>query len=257
MTTRIALGILPAFIFATLHAQEPQDSTGEMIEVGKERIELGQTAQARVDEIAKETGEIVEDYTEVLRVTDSLEVYNRLLQKQLDGQNTEIAALKDSISNSTVIERQIAPLLTRMIDDLGHFVELDMPFLLRERRERVEKLRELMERADLTLAEKTRRVFEAFQIENDYGRTIEAYKDELDIDGQSIDVEILRIGRIALVYRDISGEQTGAWNKAEKSWLPVTGSQYRRYMSKGLKIARQEMAPELLPLPLFVNKELR
>ncbi len=257
MSKALLVTILLLLFAGTCMAQAEDHKADQAIEVGKERITEGQSAQEQIDTISSETEVIVADFTGVLKIVDSLEVYKRLLQKQLDGQDREISALKDSISNVTVIERQIAPLLSRMIDDLGRFIQLDMPFLLQERQARVNKLGQLMERADLTLAEKTRRVFEAFQIENDYGRTIEGYKGQLTIEDDIFDVEFLRVGRIALVYRDISGKRSGTWNLAENNWQPVTGSNYRRHLTRALKIARQEMAPELLTMPLIVNKEVR
>ena len=241
----------------TCAVQSEDHKADQAIGIGKERLVEGQSAQERIDDIGNKTERIVSKYTEVLKVVDSLKVYNHLLQKQLDGQNREMSILHRSISNSSVVERQIAPLLSRMINGLGRFIKLDMPFLLDERLARVNKLKKIMVRADLTLAEKSRRVFEAFQIENDYGRTIEAYKDQLNIDNDKFDVEFLRIGRVALVYRDLSKTRTGVWNTAAKNWQVVTGSQYQRHMTKGLKIARQEMAPELLTMPLIVNKEVR
>jgi hypothetical protein len=256
--SKILVGIFSfALAVTTCNAQTEAHKADQAIEVGKERIVEGQAAQEKIDKIGNDTGRIVGDYTEVLKVIDGLDLYNRLLQKQLDSQNGEMSILHRSIANTSVVERQISPLLNRMINDLGRFIKVDMPFLLDERQARVNKLKKLMVRSDLTLAEKSRRVFEAFQIENDYGRTIEAYKGQLEIDSNKLDVEFLRIGRIALVYRDLSGTRTGVWDSSAKNWQAVSGSQYKRYMIKGLKIARQEMAPELLTIPLIVNKEVR
>ena len=98
-------------------------------------------------------------------------------------------ALSDSISNVALIERQIVPLMTRMVDALENFVQLDTPFLMKERTERVARLREMMERSDVTAAEKFRRVIEGYQIENDYGRTIEAYKGTTEINGNQLEVD--------------------------------------------------------------------
>ena len=107
-----------------------------------------------------------------------------------------------------------------------------------------------MERADLTVAEKTRRVFEAFQIENDYGNTLEAYTGKLDIDDRTFDVDYLRIGRISLLYRTVANDRFGHWDTREKRWIETAESQYRRNIDKGLRIARQEMAPELFSVPV-------
>jgi hypothetical protein len=41
----------------------------------------------------------------------------------------------------------------------------------------------MMTRADVTNAEKFRRIMEAYQIENDYGNTIEAYRANIELEG--------------------------------------------------------------------------
>jgi len=145
-----------------------------------------------------------------------------------------------------VIERQILPLMIRMIDSLEEFVELDTPFLLAERRERVETLRQLLGRADVSVAEKARRVLEAYQIETDYGRSVEAYTDKLVQGDASYDAEFLRIGRINLLYRTVGSEEVGYWDSVNRHWQALDASPWRRLIEQGLKVARQEVAPELL-----------
>ncbi len=143
------------------------------------RIQQAQASQTTIDGIVDETRETVEEYRGVVKEIDGLIVYNTLLDRQIEDQEQELSNLRISIDSVTDIERQILPLLTRMIDGLERFVALDVPFLAEERTERVTGLRELLSRADVTSAEKFRVVMEAWQIENDYGRTIFAYRGEL------------------------------------------------------------------------------
>ncbi|MEM1412937.1 MAG: DUF3450 family protein, partial [Pseudomonadota bacterium] len=85
---------------------------------------------------------------------------------------------------------------------------------------------------------------------NDYGRTLEAYKGRLDLGDRSFDVDFLRIGRIALLYRSVGNDRFGHWDKDAGRWVEVDASAFRRNVDKGLSIARQEMAPELFSIPL-------
>lgn len=244
-------------IVAGVYAQEIPDKTDEIVEAGRERLEEGRTAQARIDAINEETEKLVSKFQERLKIVEGLDVYNQLVQQQIDNQDREIVSLKQSIIDVAVIERQIMPLLTRMLDKLEQFIQMDMPFLLDERMTRVDHLRDLLIRADLTLAEKSRRVFEAYQIENEYSRTIESYKGQLTRSGENLDVEFLRVGRIALIYQDLSGKHVGIWNPRTLEWESMDESFYRRHLQKGLKITRQEMAPELFTIPLALDKEVR
>ena len=84
-----------------------------------------------------------------------------------------------------------------------------MPFLLEERRKRIAGLRDIMNRADVSLSEKYRRVVEAYQIEMDYGRTIEAYDGRLGEGDDARTVQFLRIGRVVLMYQTLDGRRDG------------------------------------------------
>ncbi len=90
---------------------------------------------------------------------------------------------------------------------------------------------------------------EAYQIENEYGRTIEAYRATLDLDGKETTVDFLRFGRIALVYQSLDENQTGVWNQQTRSWDELDSS-YRSAIRAGLRIARKQSAPDLVTLPL-------
>jgi hypothetical protein len=217
---------------------------------GENRANAGETAQNQIDSVADQTEKIVNDYRSVTKVVDGLRVYNALLQTQLDNQEAEMQAISESISNVALIERQIVPLMTRMVDALEAFIQLDTPFLMKERTDRIGRLREAMERSDVTAAEKFRVVIEAYQIENDYGRTIEAYKGSTEINGNQLEVDFLRIGRVALLYQTVGGAHTGAWDAATGGFIELPPATYQSQVADGLKIARKQVAPDLLVVPV-------
>jgi len=194
-------------------------------------------------------GSLEQQYIAVMKEVEGLEVYNALLQKQLDSQAQEMADLNHSIDQVSVIERQVTPLMLKMIEGLEQFVELDVPFLIEERRNRVAFLGTLLERSDVTVAEKFRRLLEAYEIENDYGRTIEAYKGSLELDGAVREVDFLRIGRTALLYQTVDAEIFGMWDKSQGTWVSLP-AEYRNQIRSGIKMARKQVAPNLLILPI-------
>jgi len=222
----------------------------EVMQEGENRADAGTNAQKKVDSVADQTEKIVNDYRAVTKVVDGLKVYNALLQTQLNNQESEMQALSDSIGNIALIERQIVPLMIRMLDALEGFVSLDTPFLMKERTERIARLREMMERSDVTAAEKLRRVIEGYQIENDYGRTIEAYKGSTDVNGRELEVDFLRIGRVALLYQTVGGATTGAWDATVGDFVELPPATYQAQVAQGLKIARKQIAPDLLIVPV-------
>jgi hypothetical protein len=135
-----------AFIFALtgLSTQAFAVSINEVMQEGENRADAGETAQKQIDSVADQTEKIINDYRTVTKVVDGLRVYNALLQTQLDNQNAEMQALTDSIANVALIERQIVPLMIRMVDALDEFVQLDTPFLKKERTARIVRLREVL-----------------------------------------------------------------------------------------------------------------
>lgn len=215
-----------------------------------------QQSQRKIDSLSEQTDKLFNEYKVVSKEVDGLLVYNSQLEKQITNQINEMQKLGKSIDQVTVIERQIIPLMLRMIDGLKQFVELDVPFLPQERQERITNLEQLMDRADVSVAEKFRKVLEAYQIENEYGRTIEAYRGTLNVDGNSREVDFLRIGRLSLIYQTDDAKISGIWNKKEQRWEPLS-NQYRSAIRDGLRIARKEVAPNLLKLPVVAAEAIQ
>jgi hypothetical protein len=179
-----------------------------------------------------------------------LRIYNSRLEKQINGQLRRIDNLGRSVDDATVIQRQVTPLLIRMIDGLEQFVALDVPFHIEERTERVEFLRANMDRSDITIAEKFRQVLEAYKIENEYGRKIDSYKGVASVAGSERDVNFLRIGRIGLMYQTTDGEQSGAWDQEKRAWVELDSGDYRSAIQKGLRISNKQASIDIMKLPI-------
>ena len=193
----------------------------DILEVSSDKTEAAKASQAKVDRLADETRDLLNDYKTVVKQIDGLRVYNARLQRQIDNQLRRIADIDASIDQVTVIQRQMTPLVIRMIDGLEQFVEMDVPFNIDERRQRIEFLRTNVDRSDLTVAEKFRQVLEAYNIELQYGRGFETYSDTIDLGSGARDVDFLRIGRIALVYQTTDGAEAGVWNNETRTWDPL------------------------------------
>jgi len=117
----------------------------------------------------------------------------------------------------------------------------------------VQGLKDMMGRADVTISEKYRRILEAYQVELDYGRTVEAYEGELAGEGDPRTVQFLRVGRVTLLYQTLDGRETGYWDAERKGW--VVASEYGASFQEGIAVARKSRAPEMLMLPVPVPKE--
>lgn len=225
-------------------------SLDQILQGQQTRTRVAQESQQRIDSVVKQTRSLDDQFKVTLKEIDGLKVYNTLLGLQVDNQNLKMGQLHESIDQVEVINRQIVPIMMQMIDGLEQFVEFDVPFLLEERQNRVLMLQELMERDDVTVAEKFRMVTEAYQIENDYGTEIETYQDSISVDDKTLLVDFLRIGRVALMYQSEDGLVSGAWNQTQREWQ-VLGNESKNQIRKALKMAKKQMAPELVILPVI------
>lgn len=206
-------------------------------------------SQKKIDTLDDRTRKMLDQYRSATRQTKTLLTYNKHLQELLDSQEEEKLSYQQQLEDIETTQREIVPLILDMQQSLEQFVQLDLPFLPEERQQRITRLKEMMPRADVTNAEKFRRILEAYQIENDYGNTIEAYRANIELDGETSSVDFLRIGRISLYYQRLDGSETGFWNNTDKRW-EVLPSEYRNPIRQGLRIARKEAAPDLITLPI-------
>lgn len=221
----------------------------QLLSIEKQVAQAGAQSQQTIDKIADETDKLVNEYRTVTTQIDNIKVYNDQLQQLVAAQEKEKASLQAQIENVSGVEREIVPLMQRMIGTLEQFVKLDVPFRLQERTERVQNLRELMNRADVSTAEKYRRLMEAYQIESEDGANIEAYAGPLETDGRTRQVDFLRIGRVVLAYQTLDGSEQGIWDQGAKQWVVLPES-YRNQIRQGLAVARRQAAPDLLVLPV-------
>ncbi|MBQ4828817.1 DUF3450 domain-containing protein [Alteromonas sp. CI.11.F.A3] len=209
-------------------------------------------SQEKINGITDQIDSKLQQFKTLMKEIEGLEVYNTQLRKQINSQEQEMDDLNAAIDEVSVVERQITPLMMRMIDGMEQFIALDVPFLPEERKNRVMDLKAMMDRADVAASEKFRRVMEAYQVEMDYGRTMEAYSGLHTIDGQERDVEFLRLGRTALIYQTRDASSQGVWNKQTRQWEALDSS-YRTQITKGLRMAKKQLAPDLLMLPVAIT----
>jgi hypothetical protein len=190
-------------------------------------------------------------YAELMKDIGTFDGYNARMQQFVQTQQEDIASLTQQVADLDTTAAEVAPLLQKMYDSLAEFVATDLPFLPDERRERMDKLKDLMAQEG-AVAEKYRRLIEAYQVELEYGRTMGSYKGTLD-DGREAD--FLRLGRVSLMYRTTDGAESGYWDAQKGTW--VADAHYARVINDALGIAQERTAPDLVTVPVPAAKETR
>ncbi len=223
-------------------------SVDQILEADQRRLNLARQSQERINNVVEGTRSLEDQYSAINKEIDGLKVYNRLMRAQVEGQTATLEDIGLSMDQVDVINRQIFPLMEEMIDGLKQSVKLDVPFLLDERTKRMENLTDIMSRSDVSVAEKFRKVMEAYQIENDYGTTSEFYTQIITFEGNPMEFNMLRIGRIGLYFQSDDTRITGRWDNEARDW--VEDSSARNEVRKGLRMAKQLIAPELINIPV-------
>lgn len=227
-----------------------------ILKVGQTKTTVAQESQKRIDRLAQETDDLVQQFKHQNRLIADLRMYNSQLEKQVAAQTQVLQELEGSVDQVTVIERQIQPLIVRMLDGLEQFVKLDKPFRMTERTERLEMLRANQDRADISVSEKFRQVLEAYKIESEYGRFLDTYNDTLSIDGQDREVSVLQIGRLALIYQTSDANTAGVWDATQNQWVTLDKS-YRTAILKGFRIARKQASLDTIVVPVQAPEAAR
>jgi hypothetical protein len=189
------------------------------------------------------------EYETLLRDIQGLQLYNALLQRQIEAQGVKLGEVQVAIEGVPELQVQLPPLLIRMVDGLREFVARDTPFLTDDRQDRINGLYELIENTEFNDAVKLRRVLEAWSIEVEYGGAYQTDQGKVMIDGTEREVDFVIIGRVGLLFQTSDEEAvTGAWDPRSNSWV-VLGSENRNPVRQAIRMARNQTAPDLVLLP--------
>ena len=249
LAATLSFSVVLAFIASPLTAQ----NLGAVQQTAQAATSDGRASQGRIDTLDDETDTLTREYRAALKQLASLREYNAQLEKLISAQKNEMVSVRQQIEDVTNVDRTILPLMFRMIDALDQFVKLDVPFLADQRKARVANLRALMDRSDANPAEKYRKILEAYEIENEYGRTIEAYEGQMDINGEDRTVAFLRVGRVSLIYQTLDGRDSGVWNNKARQFVDLDGD-FDSQLRSALRIAKQQAAPDLLVVPVTAGQ---
>lgn len=226
-------------------AQQLDDS----LEVVSDTNRSAERSQAKIDELSRETRILLEEYRSLRESAEHQAAYARELEKLDAAQQATIESLNRQIAQARITRQRILPLMRSMADSLETFVVLDLPFHQQERLGAVLALKQRLDNPGLSVSARFRLLLEAYQVEQDYGGTVESWRGPLTLDGKEVSVEYLRLGRAALFYQSLDRARSGYWDREEQVWVALDAS-HNRSLSRAMRVARNQSAPQLLELPL-------
>jgi len=221
------------------------DPVGQALDATVAANRGARDSQTRINQLDDATRQMLERYRAATWQSQQLKVYAEQLEELANGQEAERDSLSRQLAEIDRTERELLPLMLRMVQGLDSVVTADLPFLQQERKDRVEGIKRLMSDPSTSNADKFKRILEAYQIEAEYGRTLGAERTQID----QRTVDVLRVGRTALYYLSTDGSQAGWWDAAARQWQTL-GSEHITPIRRGLRMARETLAPDLLQLPM-------
>lgn len=210
-------------------------------------------SQQSINNSAEKTLSYKADIEQLQEQVKNLEVYRNHLAALVDNQKQEVTSIDQQIEEIKQTRQGVVPLMYQMIDGLKQIVANDKPIRLKQREQRIEKLDNMMAVANISDAEKYRRILEAYQIEMDYGIKLGLYQDQISLnDQQQIEVDVVYLGRVSLIARSLSGKQYWSWDVASKEWQAIDNPNTSE-LDKAYAMASKQAAPSLIILPVSLT----
>ena len=206
-------------------------------------------SQQRIDNLDDQTAALLNDYRANLKQLESVRRYNASLERNIESQQDEIDRLTRDIDNVEGLQRGMLPLMEDMVARFSEIVDADLPFLETDRTKRAARLVGMLDDAGATAAQKYRLIVEAYQIENEYGRTIGQYEGKIEDGGELLTGEFLRIGRIALIFKTPDDSILKIFDKDAGGWVDLNRS-YMPDVKFGLRMAKEQTAPDIFFVPV-------
>lgn len=207
------------------------------------------TSQKQVNDIVNQRMVLLTEYRKIHKELDIQALYNQQLSAQIQVQEAKKKELKVSIQASDRLQQQVPPLAYRMLESLETYINLDLPFHLEQRREQVERVRQSLNSADFESSEQLRQVLELYDIEMQYSTTIDTYDAFVETEDGEREVNILRWGRMSLIYLSKDERSVGIFDATSRSWKPLSLS-YRNAVRSGLRMARKQASLDIVLLPV-------
>ena len=248
-----ALALLLSCLLGTAQAAEILVDTSlldQAMDVVGNKYSDAASTQEEITRLASSASSAFEDFKRANDNLESLLVLNAGYRKQISVQEEQIATLDRSIAGVEEVTREIPLLMEKMLSSIEQFIELDYPFHVDERDNRIRFARNAIDNPDVSIAEKFRQVLVMYQTETAYGRTMETYPDTITVNGAERDVNMARFGRIALIYQTTDRLETGAWDNNTRSWVTLPAGEYRNAVQFAIRVASGLEAPDIIELPI-------
>lgn len=243
-----ARGAIAAALIAGLALPAGAQGLQSGLETGEAATKKAEQVQNRINQLDDERSDMVREFRTLLQRRQAAELYARQQEKVVESQRRELESLTEQLGRVDEITAQTVPMLLDMIADLKAFVAADLPFKQDERQTRLDTLDNAMTNPQVTTAERYRLIISAYQAEMEYGRTVDTWQEEIDLNGAPTTVDMFNYGRVALVYIAPNGK-AARWDRTTNDWVDLPGS-YKSDIETAIRIAEGKTQQAVMFAPV-------
>ena len=212
-------------------------------------IKIEEKAQTKADAWAQEKSNILAEMQDLKHREQWLDFQSKKYKGYVKEEEKIIRDLNRKKEKLEKIEMGLEPYLEEVFGQLSLFVENDLQFLKEERKKRLSFLRASLDDYRVGLSEKLRRVLEALQVEANYGRSIERTDGVINLKDERIEVNFLRVGRLAMFFVSTDHKKVGYLDRKTGDWK-LLDRRYGKEILKAIEMAERKRAIELVDLPI-------
>jgi hypothetical protein len=243
-----ALGLVSLFGAGLGQPMGAEDSPSAVKQTSERTVATDVETQKAVDAWAAEEKELLEKIDRSERALKRVAWEQRKTSEYLETLENKIADLREKALEMERINRELLPILDQGLESLAACVQGDPPFDKAGRLGRVEDAAHILNDYDAGLLVKTRTLFDALAREVDVGYSVDIQETEIDIEGRSTRVKLMKAGRVGLYALSMDAEKAYVWDAGQKIFLPVDGSV--REIDEAVQIVERIRIIELTRLPM-------
>ncbi|MBU0675020.1 MAG: DUF3450 domain-containing protein [Proteobacteria bacterium] len=246
--------ILAVWALASLYSVEnsfAESIAGALIDTTSTTIEIYKRTQTEKEQWARQKTELVKQKNILLNDMEDMTSTKAELESLIAKTKVAIEELekKARVESQDKPMDEIEVLLGNLIDRIEAHSSAGLPMLMEERNARIALLRALLDDSQIGIAEKYRRTMEAVLIEVEYARTVEVYQQTIEVTGDRLTANVLRIGSAALFYQSPDGQKVGRYSGPGRGWEPLP-AKFAADIGRAMEVARHQRAAEIIDLPV-------
>jgi FtsZ-binding cell division protein ZapB len=215
----------------------------------EDSIAIRQKTQKDIEKWSEKKSMLETEYDALVENNKRLAMEREHLTKELEAMQERIADLENQIEAMEKISEKLTPFLYGVYEKMVDSVDQRLPFLQKERSGRLANLKTTLDDPQIVLGEKFRKVMEALFIEAEFGNTVEVNQEKIFLDDEDVLVNVLRLGRISLLFETLDQTTSGYYDLDESQWriLPHSAN---RDIRIAMEIGSKRRPADVVTLPL-------